>query len=125
MKEITKRYGKDFGEKIKQLRIAQGDSLRSFSEKSGFDAGNLSKIERGILPPPTDISKYLEAFNIKENSVEALELKDIASKSLATTEFVNVSDEVAERLPQFFRTLDNSQLTKEKLEKLLKYLKEN
>lgn len=124
MKE-TKRYGKDFGEKIKNLRMERGYSLRSFSEKNGFDAGNLSKVERGVLPPPTDITKYLEAFEIKEGSAEAAELKNFASKSLAATEFVNVSDEVAQKLPQFFRTLDNSQLTKEKLEKLLKYLEEN
>ncbi len=119
------RFGNDFGLKIKELRLSLNYSLRGFCLEYGLDPGNLSKIERGILPPPKDISKYAKAFKIKKGSEQWKELEDLALKSLAAESFVNVEDEVAKRLPQFFRTIDNENLTSEKLDKIIQYLKEN
>jgi transcriptional regulator with XRE-family HTH domain len=118
------RYGRDFGNKIRDLRLGMRLSLRKFASDNKMDSGNLSKIERGVLPPPSNIAAYAKAFGFIEGSPEWIELDQLARSSLAAKSFVNVDDEVAKKLPQFFRTIDNKNLTSEKLEKLLEVLKE-
>lgn len=118
------RYGLDFGNKIRELRLERNLSLRKFASDSDMDSGNLSKIERGVLPPPSSIAQYASAFGFAEGSDEWNELDELARSSLAAKSFVNVDEEVAKKLPQFFRTIDNKNLTSEKLEKLLEVLKE-
>lgn len=50
---VTKMDGrKTFGSYFKDRRIKLGLTLRQFCEKHSMDPGNLSKIERGVLPPP-------------------------------------------------------------------------
>lgn len=41
-----------FGAELKAARIAMGITLREFCLKHGLDPGNMSRIERGIAPPP-------------------------------------------------------------------------
>ena len=41
-----------FGILFKSRRAALGVSLRRFCEMHGLDASNISKLERGVLPPP-------------------------------------------------------------------------
>jgi len=118
------RYGLDFGNKIRDLRLERKLSLRKFASESDMDSGNLSKIERGVLPPPSSIDHYGKAFGFKKGSPEWTELDDLARSSLAAKSFINVDAEVAKKLPQFFRTIDNKNLTSDKLEKLLEVLKE-
>lgn len=119
------RFGKCFGNKVKELRLESNMSLRSFCQTFDYDPGNLSKIERGLVSPPQSIEKIAKALKLKKNSEQWRELEELALKSIATKSFVNVNDEVAARLPQFFRTIDNESLTTEKLEKIISYLKDN
>lgn len=123
-KDSRERYGLDFGNKVKELRLERGYSLRKFAEEFGFDSGNLSKTERGRLAPPASISSYAMAFGFNEGSDEWIELEELARSSIAAKSFVNVNDDVAKKLPQFFRTIDNKELTPEKLDKLIEVLKE-
>ena len=41
-----------FGELFKKLRLRLGMTLRKFCEENDFDPGNISKLERGLLPAP-------------------------------------------------------------------------
>ena len=41
-----------FGEYFKASRIAIKKTLRQFCIENGLDPGNISKLERGLLPPP-------------------------------------------------------------------------
>jgi transcriptional regulator with XRE-family HTH domain len=50
--------GKLFGSYFKEVRIKRRLTLRQFCEKFGFDPGNISKLERGLLPPPQSKIKW-------------------------------------------------------------------
>ena len=49
-------FGEFFSERIKAL----GKTLREFCREYGFDAGNLSRIERGLQNPPQSKEKRLQ-----------------------------------------------------------------
>ncbi|HZY79120.1 MAG TPA: helix-turn-helix transcriptional regulator [Cyclobacteriaceae bacterium] len=40
-----------FGQRLKSLRLKKGFTLRQFEVRSGIDAGNLAKYERGTREP--------------------------------------------------------------------------
>lgn len=42
---------REFGSLVKDLRMQRRMTLREFCRRTGFDPGNWSKIERGILQP--------------------------------------------------------------------------
>jgi transcriptional regulator with XRE-family HTH domain len=49
-----------FGAFFKEMRIGQEMTLRHFCERHGYDPGNISKLERGLLPPPQSEAKLTE-----------------------------------------------------------------
>jgi len=116
-----------FGEFFKRKRIALRKTLRQFCLENGFDPGNLSKLERGLLMPPTSSDKlkqYARALKIKEGSDEWYEFFDVARVSAGRIPKEIFSDkEVLSKLPLVFRTLKGQKLTKEQLTRLAKELK--
>src|SRR5258708_3953746 len=58
----------EFGTFFRVTRKALGLNLREFCRRNGFDPGNISRLERGLSPPPQD-QQVLEAF------AQALKLK--------------------------------------------------
>lgn len=62
---------KIFGDFFSAKRKALQKTLREFCRENGFDAGNISKLERGLLKPPKRKEKrlqYASAFDIKKGS---------------------------------------------------------
>lgn len=58
--------GKKFGMRVRQLRKQAGISQREAAQKVGIDFTYLSKIESGIMPPPSEkviikLAKVLDA----------------------------------------------------------------
>jgi transcriptional regulator with XRE-family HTH domain len=56
-----------FGGLLKRYRIEKEKTLRQRVNELGVDAGNYSKLERGILPPPAskkEINKYLVGLGL-------------------------------------------------------------
>lgn len=85
-----------------------GLTLREFCRRNGFDAGNISRIERGLAPPP-------QTRSILESYAKALKLQNGESKSffeLAAAETGRITDEL----------LENQQMAR-KLPKLLQKLR--
>ena len=73
---------KSFGEFMKQKRIATGQTLRAFCAAHGFDVGNFSKMERGLLAPPHGddrLNVYAEALGLERESSDWFEFFDLAS----------------------------------------------
>ena len=116
-----------FGEFIKELRLLQGLGLREFCRKFEHDAGNWSKIERGLLYPPDDevvLENWAGQLGLIKGTSEWLNFFDYASINrgkipkdiLSEAEFVNT-------LPVFFRTIRSEKPSKEDLEKLVEILK--
>jgi transcriptional regulator with XRE-family HTH domain len=113
----------NFGELFKELRIRKGDSLREFCLKNGFDAGNISKLERGRLPPPharEKLEQYARALSLAEGSDEWYEFFDLAHIGAGRIPPALLNDsEVMARLPLVLRTLQNQQVDGEELERLI------
>ena len=58
----------NFGDSFRAKRIELGFSLRAFCERYGYDPGNISRLERNMLPPTLDDEKlagYAAALKIK------------------------------------------------------------
>ena len=120
------RHG--FGEIFGRLRRQNSQlSLREFAERFGFDAGTLSKIERGRMSPPKSTEKleeYANALGIAPGGDDWIEFFDQAAA--ARGEIPNdimSDDEVAGQLPVLFRTLRGEQVPEEDLKKLLSIIK--
>jgi len=100
---------KTFGEFLKQRRIASGQTLRAFCTSHGFDVGNFSKMERGILAPPHGddrLSIYAEALGLKRESSDWFEFFDLASAARGEIPSDLLSDaQVVERLPVMFQAM--------------------
>lgn len=115
-----------FGEFFRNRRVFQGLTLRLFCERFGYDPGNISRIERNILPPTIDeekLSGYATALQISKGSEEWVQFFDLAYSAKGVVP-VDLNQNTATILPAFFRTMRNKKLNREKMEKLIKILNE-
>ena len=116
-----------FGAFFKDKRIELRKTLRQFANENGLDPGNLSKLERGILPPPTNRTKiveYAELLRIKEGSDDWITFFDLASAEIGRIPKELLSDQdVVDNLPIFFRTMRGQKVSEEKLQELIKLIK--
>ena len=116
-----------FGSFFKQKRIELGLTLREFCRKNGYDPGNISKIERGVLPPPHGDElkeKYATALQLKRGTDDWLTFFDLAAAELGQVpEDIMSDEELLRRLPLLFRTVRGSELTEEKLRELIEAIR--
>jgi transcriptional regulator with XRE-family HTH domain len=116
-----------FGEYFRQLRAKTGLSLRSFSEKYGFDAGNISRLERGVFLPPESESKireYARALELREGGTEWIEFFDKAAASRGQLPHDLHSEETLLRsLPLLFRTIRGNKVTPEALDGIIELVR--
>ena len=114
-----------FGRFFKQKRIALGKTLRQFCQENGLDPGNISKIERGKMPPPTErLEEYARYLNIGGEELETF--KDLAFASAGKIpNDLKEDKETLARLPIFFRTLRGKDFSEEKLRELAKRIAES
>ena len=84
-----------FGTFVRTTRKALGLNLRAFCRRNGFDPGNISRLERGISPPP-------QAQQMLEALAKALKLKPGTYRWEQFIKLATVS-----QLPTFFRQLRN------------------
>ena len=118
---------KKFGELFKELRMATGLTLREFSSKHKLDAGNLSKLERGLLKPPQSrekLTEYAKALRLTESSDAWFDFFDTASADAGVIPEEVMSDaEVVDKLPLLFRTLRGKRVSAEKLKELIRVIR--
>jgi transcriptional regulator with XRE-family HTH domain len=115
-----------FGEYLKALRFEKRITLREFCKRAQADPGNISKIERGIWPPPQDsdiLERYAAALGIKMGTDAWYRFSDLAAVDRGIIPRDLLSDkEVIEMLPIFFRTLRRQRPTPEELGRLVEKL---
>lgn len=120
-------YKKLFGEFIKQKRLAKNITLRQFCLDNSIDPGNYSKMERGLLAPPSDkvhLEKYAAALGLKSGSEDWVELFDRASACRGEIpEEILKDTDLVNKLPLFFRTLRGEKVPKEKLKELAEIIR--
>lgn len=117
-----------FGEFFKEKRIEKKFTLRAFCKKFGFDPGNVSRMERGLLNPPASrekLEKYASHLGIEKGSDAWIEFFDRASacKGEIPIEILE-NDELMKSLPLIFRTFRSKKVSKKAVDKLIEIIKE-
>jgi len=116
-----------FGDLLRGLRQKAQIGLREFSEQVGMDPGNVSRVERGRLRPPDgqeQLSKMALALGLELDSEGWRNFCDVAAVSRGEIPKDILSDqEVAAKLPAFFRTLRGEQVSDETLAALVDKIK--
>ncbi|MBI3320353.1 MAG: helix-turn-helix transcriptional regulator [Candidatus Omnitrophica bacterium] len=116
-----------FGAFFKAKRQTLGLTLREFCLKHQLDPGNLSRLERGLLPPPQDrkrLEEYARFLELKQGSDDRYTFFDLAAvaKGRLPDELLE-DDRLVAKLPLVFRTLRGKRLTGKQLDDLVKKVK--
>jgi len=117
---------RQFGEFFKARRIALGLTLRQFCLKNNLDPGNISKLERGLFPPPQHekLEEYAKLLGLKPGMDDWYQFFDLAAAESGKIPKDILSDEeVVEKLPILFRTLRGKKVSDEKLNKLVRKIR--
>src|SRR5438128_1323248 len=97
-----------FGHFFRQRRQTLGLSLREFCRRNGFDPGNISRLERGLLTPPHSIDvleSYAKALKLESESREWNTLIDLAAAETGRIPHQLADNPaVLDKLPKTFRT---------------------
>ncbi len=117
---------KKFGQTLKDLRIKKGLTLRRTCRILNYDPSNWSKIERGIMPSPSNektLRNWAKALGVSKEK-EIQEFVDKASLTQGAIPGDIMSQEnIVDFLPAFFRTLRNKKPTRKEIDRLIKLIK--
>jgi transcriptional regulator with XRE-family HTH domain len=116
-----------FGEFFRSLRAKRGLSLREFCLANKIDAGNISRLERGLMPPPESAEKleqYATALGIKRGGDDWYTFFDLAAAERGKIPDDVLSDRaVVESLPVLFRTLRGQRVSSKDLDDLVERIR--
>jgi transcriptional regulator with XRE-family HTH domain len=102
----------NFGALLKDIRIAQGLTLRECCERLGVDPSNWSKLERGLTPAPKDpaiVEAWAATLGLEGEARQ--NFLDTAALSRRELPADIASDEkVMAALPAFFRAARGAEL---------------
>ena len=118
-----------FGDFFKQKRMESGLTLRQFCQEKGLDPGNVSRIERGSAAPPQSrdlLEKYAKYLGIERDSDSWYQFFDLAHAVSGRIPDEIMQDEMlVKSLPVVFRTIRGQKIPDEKLDDLIKRIKES
>lgn len=118
-----------FTEFFRQRRMELGYTARKFAAEKGYDVGYISRLENGIVAPPSEhekVAALARALEIEEGSKMWGEFFDAVA--IARNEIPEDlrDDKVAiSMLPAFYRGLRNKSLDEEEVKELLKLLEDS
>jgi len=108
-----------FGPYLRRLRLAKNRKLRDFCRRYAYDPGNWSKVERDLLPAPSDfpsLQHLADALGLADPSPERATLFDLAALQQGRIPADLLEDErLKSRLPVFFRLLRGNKSTRQML----------
>ena len=120
--------GSAFGDFAKGKRMALGMSLREFCRQNDLDWGNLSRIERGIAPPPKSpeaLDRLALALGIKKGSDDYQTFTELAAISAGRIpDRIMNDEELLAKLPLVFRTIEGRKLTPDELRDLAETIRD-
>ncbi|MBN1674179.1 MAG: helix-turn-helix domain-containing protein [Kiritimatiellae bacterium] len=116
-----------FGPYLKEIRKEKRITLRAFCQQAKADPGNISKIERGVWPPPQDpdiLARYARALGLSEGTDGWYRFFDYAATDCGIVPQDIMSDaDVVKVLPVLFRTLRREKPTSEDLDRMVDKLR--
>lgn len=118
-----------FGEMVRAKRKNMRLGLREFALRAEVDASNLSKMERGLIPPPQDhdlLGRICGALELEPGSDECTRLTDQAAAERGEIPKDLMEDEeLLARLPVLLRTVKNKRPTEEQMDQLIEIIRES
>ena len=124
---MVRPVAKAFGEYFKARRRALGFTLRRFCQEKGLDPGNLSRMERGLLPPPRGrekLEEYAAYLGLVKGTDEWYQFFDLAHAASGQIPKELLEDEeLVNKLPVLFRTLRGQKVTDDQLDKLIEMIR--
>lgn len=118
-----------FGQKLRELRINKNLTLRGVCKKVDYDPSNWSKMERGKIPPPSDIkilNKWAEVLGLINTTREFQEFINEAQVAQGLIPSDIMKQEImVEYLPAFFRSIREKRMTKKDMEELIELIKKS
>jgi transcriptional regulator with XRE-family HTH domain len=116
-----------FGGYLKELRIKQRLSLRDVCSATGYDPSNWSKIERGLLAPPSDdgvLQVWAKVLKLKKGTAEYTTFLDKAALAKGQLpKDILENETILSHMPAFFRTVRGEKPSKEDLDQIIDILK--
>jgi transcriptional regulator with XRE-family HTH domain len=116
-----------FGEFFRIVRAKNRLSLREFCLTRGFDPGNISRLERGLLQPPESEEKlatYAKALRLKKGSDDWYTFFDLAAAERGRIPENLLSDkDLIQQLPVLFRTLRGQRVDEDELDDLVERIR--
>ena len=116
-----------FGRMMKEFRINKELSLRGIYKETGYDPSNWSKIERGLISPPSNeqtLIKWAKVLGLnKEKLREFIDQAKVAQGIIPQD--ILSQPNAAKCLPAFFRTLRNEKPTKEEIDQLINLIRKS
>ncbi|OGY42783.1 MAG: hypothetical protein A2Y67_03565 [Candidatus Buchananbacteria bacterium RBG_13_39_9] len=117
---------KKFGELLKELRMKSKLSLRDVCKKVNYDPSNWSKIERGLISPPSDesmLTQWGNALGLAKESKEYYEFIDLANIAHGIIpDYIMQEKDLVKALPAFFCVLREENPSKTEVNRLIKLL---
>ncbi len=116
---------KTFGKQLNILRIEKEYSLRDVCKLVNYDPSNWSKIERGLIAPPSDINvlrNWARILGIKDEK-EIVGFIDNANVAQGIIPEDILAGNMVEHLPAFFRTIRNKKINKDEIDQLIDLLR--
>ena len=117
----------NFGSFFESLRQRKGLTLREFCKKGGADPANISRMERGVIPPPQRreiLERYAVALGIESGSDDWYQFFDLAAAGQGRVpEDLMTDSDLVKALPAFFRTLRGQKPTPEEMKRIAETIK--
>jgi transcriptional regulator with XRE-family HTH domain len=114
-----------FGEFFREMLISKEMSLREVARRSGIDASNLSKMERGVAYPPQKreiLQKLARALFLDEEETRRLIELAALVNGMIPEDLENVKKNKA--IPMLLRAIDNKQLDEKQTAELARLIEE-
>lgn len=115
-----------FGNYLREKRLEKNYTLRSFCERFGLDTAYISRLETSKLKPPSaeKLTAIAEALGLQKNSKDWIKFFDLAhqARNELPEDVKENAPEVISMLPAFLRTPDGKRVSKEKIERLIRFL---
>jgi transcriptional regulator with XRE-family HTH domain len=116
-----------FGKRVKERRKEVGVSLRQLAKLLGLTPAYISRIENGHENPPKAeyISRIAQILELDESELFKLVPTDMRYQRIPDEimEGYRKSDITTKKVPEFFRTVRDSDLTEEEWDKLIESVK--
>ncbi len=111
-----------FGAFFEELRQRGKLTLREFCKRAGCDPANISRMERGLIPPPKGrdiLERYASVLMLEEATDDWYQFFDLAAadQGIVPADIMKDAD-LVKALPVFFRTLRGQKPTAVELQRI-------